>query len=225
MTSNHILLYRLAELMLEHEQHILPVDLLFDDDQIGDFVKSIQIDSHYQQMLLEGVLTESVRDEKLYVSFTVEGYFHFVLGEVIYTRTEGLGVEALKQIVEENKLNGAKEGVEQCLLRDVQNTDLTRLIWLIDEGGKAIEISSYPLAQAFLIHSVEKILDLLLLDTTDNDISALENTIQKLEEWQKHEEVNSIYIKISKLILPNTFKKLSIISIFIFVIYLLIFIL
>ena len=211
MTNNHLLLYRLAELMLEHEQHLLPVDLLFDDEHIGDFVKSIQIDSPYQQMLLEGVLTETVRDEKLYVSFTVEGYFHYVLGEVIYHRTEGLGAEALRQIVEENKLNGAKEGVEQCLLRDVQNTDLTRLIWLIDEGGKALEISSYPLAQAFLIHSVEKILDLLLLDTTDNDISALENTIQKLEEWQKHEEVNSIYIKISKLILPNTFKKLSII--------------
>lgn len=211
MTDNHLLLYRLAELMFEHEQHLLPVDLLFDDEHIGDFVKSIQIDSPYQQMLLEGVLTETVRDEKLYVSFTVEGYFHYVLGEVIYHRTEGLGAEALRQIVEESKLNGAKEGVEQCLLRDVQNTDLTRLIWLIDEGGKTLEISSYPLAQAFLIHSVEKILDLLLLDTTDNDISALENTIQKLEEWQKHEEVNSIYIKISKLILPNTFKKLSII--------------
>ena len=81
--------------MLEQEQHIWPVDLLFDDEQIGDFVKSIQIDSPYQQMLLEGVLTESVRDEKLYVSFTVEGYFHFVLGEVIYKRTEGLGAEAL----------------------------------------------------------------------------------------------------------------------------------
>jgi hypothetical protein len=50
MTSNHILLYRLAELMLEHQENILPVDLFFDDEQIGDFVKSIQIDSPYQQM-------------------------------------------------------------------------------------------------------------------------------------------------------------------------------
>jgi len=115
MTDNHLLLYRLAELMLEHEQHVLPVDLLFDDEHIGDFVKSIQIDSPYHQMLLEGVLMETGRDEKLYVSFTVEGYFHYVLGEVIYHRTEGLGAEALRQIVEENKLNGAKEGVEQCL--------------------------------------------------------------------------------------------------------------
>jgi hypothetical protein len=36
MTSNHLLLYRLTELMLEQEQHNLPVDLLFDDEQIGD---------------------------------------------------------------------------------------------------------------------------------------------------------------------------------------------
>jgi tetratricopeptide (TPR) repeat protein len=130
---------------------------------------------------------------------------------VIHKRTEGLGAEALKQIVEENKLNGSKEGVEQCLIRDVQKTDLTRLIWLIDEGGKALEICSYPLAQAFLIHSVEKIMELLLTETTDNDISVLEDTIQKLEELQKNEEVQTIYRMISKLILPNTFKKLSII--------------
>ena len=88
MTDNHILLYRLAELMLEHEQHVLPVDLLFDDEQIGDFVKSIQIDSPYQQMLVEGVLTETVKEEKLFVSFTVEGYFHYVLGEVIYQKSK-----------------------------------------------------------------------------------------------------------------------------------------
>lgn len=145
MTSNHLLLYRLAELMLEHEQHILLVDVLFDDEQIGDFVKSIQIDSPYQQMILEGVLTETVRDEMLYVSFTVEGYFHFVLGEVIQNRTEDLGPEVLKRIVEENKLNGAKEGVEQCLIRDVQKDDLTRLMWMIDDDDSFSEICIYPI--------------------------------------------------------------------------------
>lgn len=84
MTSNHLLLNHLAERMLEQQHHTLPVDELFDDDIIADFVKSIQIDSPYQQMLLEGVLTESVGDEKLFVSFAVEGYFHFVLGDVIF---------------------------------------------------------------------------------------------------------------------------------------------
>lgn len=49
MTSNHLLLYHLAERMLEQQQHILAVDDLFDTEIIADFVKSIQIDSPYQK--------------------------------------------------------------------------------------------------------------------------------------------------------------------------------
>ncbi len=47
MTNNHQLLYRLAELMLENEKHILSVDVLFDDVQIEDYVRSVQFDYHY----------------------------------------------------------------------------------------------------------------------------------------------------------------------------------
>ena len=222
MTDNHLLLYRLAELMLEHEQNVLPVDFLFDDEQIGVFAKSIQIDSPYQQMLFEGVLTESVREEKLYVSFTVEGYFHYVLGEVIYNQTEGLGAEALKQIVEENKLNGAKEGVEQCLIRDVQKGELNRLICLIDEGGKALDASTYPLVQAFSItegypktsqekeeaskYQIGRVMKVLLADNTNNDIKVLDEAIRKLESLQLNLKVSTIYQEINNRIEPKTIK-------------------
>ncbi len=222
MTDNHLLLYRLAELMFEHEQHILPVDLLFDDEQIGDFVKSIQIDSSYQQMLLEGVLTESVRDEKLYVDFTVEGYFHFVLGEVIYKRTEGLGAEALKQIVEGNKLNGANEGVEQCLIRDVLNGDLNRLVSLIDSGGELLEVSIIPLAFSFINinshlktelerseankHQISKVLDALLREQSDNDIEVLTKAIEHLEKIQNNDVIRVLYNQINSAIMPNNLK-------------------
>ena len=192
MTGNHLLLYRLAELMLEHEQHVLPVDLLFDDEHIGDFVKSIQIDSPYQKMLLEGVLTESVRDEKLNVNFTVEGYFHYVLGEVIYNKTKGHDAEALKQIIEANKLNGVKEGVEQCLIRDVQKDDLSRVIWLIDIGGDFINLSIAPLANLFALQNVDYILTLLLKNETENDFAALFHTISFLKKQNKIELIDSI---------------------------------
>ena len=223
MTDNHLLLYRLAELMLMHEQHILPVDLLFDDEQIGDFVKSIRIDSPYQQMILEGVLTESVRDEKLYVSFTVEGYFHYVLGEVIYNRTEGLGAEALKQIVEQNKLNGAKEGVEQCLIRDVEKDDLNRLMLLIDHGGLFVEISSLPLAYAFInvkLNSKSKIdikqeyqskvvhiLTLLLENPSDNDIDVLGKTVDIIEVAHRNDLLWILQGLINDYVIPNSKVK------------------
>src|SRR6056300_748548 len=139
MTNNHLLLYRIAELMLDKEQHILLLDDLFEDEQIGSFVKSIQIDSPYQQLIFEGVLTETIKKDQLMVSFTVEGYFHYVLGEVVEKRSEGKQVEYLIELLETNKLRGVTEGVEQCLLRDVEKNDLKRLMCLIDQGGKTLD--------------------------------------------------------------------------------------
>ena len=223
MTDNHLLLFRLAEIMLENEQHTLPVDLLFDDVQIGDYVKSIQIDSPYQQMLREGVLTESVRNEKLFVSFTVDGYFHYVLGEVIYNQTEGKGAQPLKKIVEENKLNGAKEGVEQCLIRDIHQDELSRLIWLIDSGGNLVDICAKPLAQSFLnvkdqkkseselnqayAYQINKVTNELFADPSDNDIEVLNRGIDYLGLMQKNIIITFLYQQINKIIVPDNLKK------------------
>ena len=205
MTNNHLLLYRLAELMLEKQQHILPLDDLFEDEQIGAFVRSIQIDSPYQQLIFEGVLTETIKEERVMVTFTVEGYFHYVLGEVIEQQTEGNGAKALKELLENNQLRGITEGVEQCLVRDVEKNDLSRLMWLIDDGGKALEASAYPLAQAFLIHPIERVMDDLLADPSDNDIEVLEKAIEKLEEAQKNRLIEDIYRIINKSVEPKNY--------------------
>ena len=192
MTNNHILLYRIAELMLEHEKHVLQVDLLFDDEQIGDFVKSIQIDSPYQQMLLEGILTESVKDEKLYVSFTVEGYFHFVLGEVIYNQSIGIGTKFLLYILKHNKLNGAKEGVEQCLIRDVNKNEISRIIEMIDLGGEAEKVARYPLAHAFFKLQIEVVFNALMENPSINDWTVIKFVRGLLLNNQKQDVVNSL---------------------------------
>ena len=223
MTDNHLLLYRLAELMLEHEQHVLPVDLLFDDEQIGDFVKIIQIDSPYQQMLFEGVLTETVRDEKLYVSFTVEGYFHYLLGEVIDQLTNEHEPKALLDLLVYNQLNGIREGLEQCLIRDVQNNDLSRLMWLIDSKGETNDISALPLAYSFssfrgsiksqeeyqeaIDLQINKVLNELLLNPTTEDINALTESLQILEKVQKNQIVTLLYKQINERIKPNLLNK------------------
>ena len=193
--------------MLEKQQHILALDDLFEDEQIGAFVRSIQIDSPYQQLIFEEVLTETIKEERVMVTFTVEGYFHYVLGEVIEQQTLDKGAEALKQLLENNKLIGITEGVEQCLVRDVEKNDLSRLMWLIDEGGKALETSAYPLAQAFLIYPIERVMDELLADPSDNDIEVLEKAIKKLESAQQNDKVKIIYKKINSSIKPDNILK------------------
>lgn len=228
MTDNHLLLYRIAELMLENEQHILPVDLLFDDPQIGDFVKSIQIDSPYQQMLQEGVLTESVLDEKLYISFTVEGYFHYVLGEVIFKQTVGNGAQPLKQIIEENKLNGAKQGVEQCLIKYATYNDLNRIVWLIDNLTDDLKYLINPLATSFILQEsvnkpleqnlliphkeIEKKLIWLLKNNRSNDFFVLDGAIDFLKLKSKNQLLGSICLIILKNLKFTHFSKKLIIK-------------
>ena len=68
----------------------------------------------------------------------------------------------------------AFDGADETARQD----DLARLMWLIDEGGKALETSAYPLAQAFLIHTIERVMDELLADPSDNDIEVLEKAIE-----------------------------------------------
>ena len=192
MTSNQSTLFRLAELMLEFEQHVLPVDLLFDDAQIGDFVKSIQIDSPYQKMLLEGVLTESVRDEKLFVSFTVEGYFHFVLGDVIFDQSEGKEYTYLIELLRRNRLNGVKEGVEQCLIQEVNQGKLERLVAMIDAGDVAESVARFPLAHAFMKNKVEDVIKVLMENPSVQDWNVIKHVRGILSGNQKQQVVDQL---------------------------------
>jgi hypothetical protein len=192
MTSNQILLHHLAERMLEQQQHIIAVDQLFDDEIISDYVKSIQIDSPYQQMLLEGVLSESVRDEKLFVSFTVEGYFHFVLGNVIYDHSIDKDHNYLITLLEGNALNGITNGVEQCLIKEVNLGKLNRLVALIDAGGVAESVARFPLVHAFMKNKVEGVFNTLMENPTANDWNIIKHVRGILLANQKQQVVEQL---------------------------------
>ncbi|MHA8067576.1 hypothetical protein V7S76_12960 [Aquirufa sp. ROCK2-A2] len=178
--------------MLKHEQNILLVDLLFDDEQIGDFVKSIQIDSPYQQMLMEGVLTESVQDEKLFVSFTVEGYFHFVLGDIIFEYSQDKDYNYFISLLENNLLNGVKEGMEQCLIKEVNLGQFERLVSLIDVGGEVEIVARFPLVHAFMKIRVVDIFQKLMSKPTVHDWNVIKHVRGVLLANQKQHVVDQL---------------------------------
>ena len=192
MTANNLLLHHLAGLMLEQQQHILSVDELFDDEIISEFVKSVQIDSPYQQMLLEGVLTESVRDEKLFVSYTVEGYFHFVLGDVIYNKSKDKDFTYLISLLEGNTLNGVKEGVEQCLIKEVNIGHLDRLVAMIDAGGVAEDVARFPLVHAFMKNKVDDVFLTLMKNPSTGDWNVIKHVRGILLGNQKQNVVEQL---------------------------------
>ena len=170
--------------MLEKQQHILPLDDLFEDELIGAFVRSIQIDSPYQQLIFKGVLTETIKEERVMVTFTVEGYFHYVLGEVIYNQAKGKKPKILKNIIENNQLKGAIEGVEQCLVKDVEKEDLCTLLWLIDNLADSSPCL-HGLMHAMQVIEVEFLTKELLKEESDNDFKLLYQAILSLGNMNK----------------------------------------
>jgi tetratricopeptide (TPR) repeat protein len=197
MTDNHLLLYRLAELMLEQERHIMAVDDLFDDDRIGAYVKSIQIDSPYQQMLFEGVLTESVRDEKLFVNFTVEGYFHYVLGEVIF---DSFRDSELRQLVDSNRLNGVREGVSQCLIRHAERSNFDVILDFIDAGADYGQLCIVPLGMALVNADTAELLRKLLDKESEEDYRILDAVLQFLSQNNRHQTVDKVWMHLIPLL-------------------------
>lgn len=204
MTSNNRLLLRLAELMLQYEKSILPVDLLFDDDQIGDFVTSIQIDSPYQQMLLEGVLTESVHGEKLFVSFTVENYFHYVLGNHLYIESKRRisFFEVIDSILQ-NKLNGLNDGIGHCLIHFIDAGQNALLPEFIDKYPQFAVSSVNALAKDIQLNGLD-ILSLILLEKSTSDLIVIKKVVEYFEYSGKPQFNKSIALIIRNHISPST---------------------
>ena len=214
MTYNYLLLYRLAELMLLHEQHILPVDLLFDDEQIGDFVKSIQIDSPYQQMLFAGVLTESVKEEKLYVCFTVEGYFHYVLGEVLERTYKEKDGSQLADLVKKAKLKGIAEAIQELLIRDIDKKSTSRVRYFLDQENSQIKkLYKLPLIHAMGSMGAEAAFQSFFGDFNPaNTPKILTTLIQDLRYLGRQKLLNDLQEIIWKKVKPENIPTCELLS-------------
>lgn len=212
MTSNNLLLLRLAELMLQNERTSLLVDTLFDDEQIGDEVKSIQIDSPYQQMLIEGVLTETVQDEKIYISFTVERYFHYVLGTYLYQKAKQ--PDSLFELIDsllQNKLNGLKEGIGHCLSLFIDSKQNTFLPEFIDKYPQFAVSSVHALAKDIQMNG-DDLLVSILAEKSDADLIVIKKVVEYFEYAGKPQFNKSIAGIIRNSILPISLLDFSLLA-------------
>ena len=187
MKEKELLVFRLVELMFEKQQTFLLLDELYEDEIVGNFIRNIQIDSPYQQLLFEGVLSQFSQGEELVVNITVENYFHHLLGLILQKDDRYQSSESLIQLVKSNNLKGVKEGVSNLLSIDDEVGSFNRITELIDlsEGDDVVlGICVLPLVNALLIYGVEKTIEKLLENPTENDWKALlelENRLANLQ--------------------------------------------
>lgn len=195
MSEKETLLCRLTELMCEKQQIFLLLDELYEDEIISPYVRNIQIDSPYQQLLFDGVLSQYNHQNELVVSFTIEAYFHHLLAKVLQKDKRYQSAESLLQLIQNNNLLGIKDGISNMLIYDIENGNYLRLIEFIDleiENDEIISICILPTIFSFQSNKVVESLNLLLENCTINDWILLQKCHEKLFDLELHEIRNEI---------------------------------
>ncbi|MFY7945068.1 MAG: tetratricopeptide repeat protein [Crocinitomicaceae bacterium] len=195
MPEKETLLYRLTDLMFEKQQTFLLLDELYEDEIISPFVRNIQIDSPYQQLLFEGVLSQYNHQNELVVSFTIEAYFHHLLAKVLQKDERYRSAESLLELIQNNNLLGINDGLSNLLIYDIENGNYSRLIEFVDleiENDEIISICILPTIFSFQSNKVVESLKLLFENCTINDWLLLQKCHEKLFDLELHEIRNEI---------------------------------
>jgi len=195
MTQKESILFRLTELMLQKQQTFLLLDDLYEDEIIESSIRNIQIDSPFQQLLFEGVLSQYIIDDAVSISFTVEAYFQHLLARVLEKDKRYITPENLLQLLKENKLKGLPEAISNLLSFDIENSDFIRLTGFIDLSEEVYEILNVcikSVIHSFKINGIEKSLKYILEHSTNNDWRILMQTILAIENSQKNSMIKDL---------------------------------
>jgi tetratricopeptide (TPR) repeat protein len=215
MNKKESLLLRLTELMFQKERSFLSLDELYLEDTTSAYVRNIQIDSPFQELLFDGVLSQYIVEDEVSIAFTVEAYFQYMLAKVLYNDICFYTPEMLLLLLNKNKLKGLPEAVSNLLFFDIEKGDYKRLTTFIDlnqENEDIIEICVRPIILSLQTSGVLKTLGAILEDVTDNDWKILNLVSTRLEYFQLHELKKEFLINVMSLI---DFNSITTVKIFI----------
>lgn len=141
------------------------------------------------------------------MSFTVEGYFHYLLGEVIYQQIEQNGLDVINQIIEENNLNGKLKGVELSLINCLQSNLRNKVFELKSKNGIELDLLVKPIASTLLFSEKQNDFELFFDLENDQDIDLIENILIYLKNKQQQLAIRPLHNFIVQHLVTNTHKK------------------
>ena len=190
--SKQILINRILELMLYKEQTILVLDELYEDELIGQYVKNIQIDSPFQELIFSGSISQFILNNEVAITFTVEAYFHHALSEYIGSTVIYQNSDNLSNLLIQNKLKGIESAISNLLTNDILNARYDRLVYFIDKDSKHLNVSVKALSLSFLLNTPDIIIEKLLETPSIYDWLAIKKSYDLLIESGKSDALGPL---------------------------------
>lgn len=181
-------LINLAVLMANNQANRISLNSLYEDQDIGQYIRNYQIDNPYQQLLNSNVLTQFSIDNKLYVTFTIESVFHFALCQFLLQNpnTESSLADCAA------KGHQWQEALLFYLWDAVNKQKIELIISVLKNSEIPDSIFIKPLANAFLLVKTNKILDAILTNSDNRTWKILHKAVEYIDKAQYKRLVNTI---------------------------------
>jgi len=189
------IIHSLTTLMMEEESSIVYLDTLYDHPVLSTYVRDIQINNPFQQLIEKGVLSQYFLDNEIVISFTMDALLHYCLSISIENNKKYAAIEDLYDLSATNKLPGIHEAIKYLLWEDIKNKDYSRLNYFINKGGY-MEIAAFPLAQAFILFDVDEVLKKIFLESSENEWRIINKAIYELDDAQEQLVKKDLLLKI-----------------------------
>lgn len=204
-------LYNLCRIMLDKESTQISLDQLYEDEEIGHYVKNIQIDSPFQQLIFSGIITIVNKGDEITVSFTVEGYFHFTLSKYLYSIDKNEDIFEITDKIYSNSINGLNEAIAFYLNNYIQKGINHFIPKFIDKYPNWTRASSRVLAQDIMTNGVG-LTETILKEKSESDIIVLTMVMEYFEYINKPLPSQQLANSIIQILLPENINEYGLIS-------------
>jgi tetratricopeptide (TPR) repeat protein len=158
----------LADAVWEHGENELLLDTVLNIENLQPYFLTDSISAPYQRLLTLGWISRYVKDMTFYVSFTVEGFLLYLLGAKLNQQDPVLRSKAIGEILD-NGTKLQKAAIESFLCEQALEGKIDLITQLIDDGDEKLELCIAPLLYFLKSQGVEKTLEKLLENPTEND--------------------------------------------------------
>lgn len=205
------IIYKICALMIESEKAQIIIDDLYEDEEISPFIRNIQIDSPFQELIFSGVISVVNKENELYICFSVEGYFHFAMSRYLYSLDPNGNIFNIVDKLYSNNLKGINDAIAFYLEIFIQKGINDFLPKFIDKYTKWTGASAKALAQDIIINGVG-LTETILKEQSDSDIVVLTKVMEYFEYINKPIPAQQLAISILHLLSPKTINEYGLIS-------------
>jgi tetratricopeptide (TPR) repeat protein len=175
----------LADAVWEQGENELLLDTVLNNKNLQSYFLNDNTNAPYQRLLTLGWISRYVKDFTVYIGFTVEGLLLYLLGTKLNQQNPILTSYAIGTILnDDSKLQ--KSAIESFLCEQALEGKIDLIAQLIDEGNEKLELCVTPLLYFLKSQGVEKTIEKLLENPTENDWKVLLELDKKIYDLELH---------------------------------------